>query len=384
MNPLLSPSSMQLANEILKENNKTLKQIFKGKINSSFLIKIKNTVLDTLGEQLYQFMPLQLGHTHLLTGNVGTHEYDICRMIVGTHLHHSIFLTKDEIQNHQKNPEYQKKLVSEVIEKIQLHSLSNLFLSKNQLLPGDDFLYFPVPYELFALCTRYYQIISEPTCQVLIYDVDIINNALATLTLMEKNLLTNAYPLCRGMIEQYFKILILNKHPECLKPYENFCFFEIEQSCCSQNYPDEFIHLFENRKQISVKSKVDFLHYGWLDVTQSNPYSLYGIIEYLQNTSDDTLHNDINLLTSMYKNCHGYTHGSSHHVKYPLLNYFELSIMLYYVVKNMFLNLHRKHGIEMHDDDKKLLMQLERDFGMLKTQYEMRSTEGFEEYYKMV
>ena len=388
MNNLTLQNSMQFTDDITKEYNKILRQLFNGKINGSFLIKIKNMVIDELGGTILQYMPLPATAASLVTGNITTHEYDICRMIVGTHRHHTMFLTKEKTKELQNSRDYQKKLANEVIEKIHLHNMSNVFFSKKQLFPGDEFIYFPVPYELFALCIRFHHIHHERNVKTLIYNVDIINNALSALTLMEQNLLSNAYPLCRSMIEQCFKTMMLEKHPECIDTFSEFCGFEIEQACCSQEFPDEFNVVFEKRKQVNLKNKVDYLHYGWLDeiatytTTQSNRYSLYGIIDYLCEISDDEVRQTLSQLKVLYKECHGYIHGSSNHVIYPLLHYFELSIMLYHIVKGVFLNLHKTALLEMSDFDKNLLAQLDRDFEVLLRQYRMRSTEMFELYYE--
>lgn len=387
MNNLTLQNSMQFANVIEKEINQALKQLFKDKINGSFLIKIKKSVIADLGDNLFRLMPFQTSDSWMVTGDSATYEYDICRMIVGTHRHHTVFLSKSEIKNKQNDPTYIKMLVDEVIEKIHLHSLSNSYFSKKQLFPGEEFHYYPVPYELFAMCARYIAIATRNSKSLFIFHRDVIDNALAILKLMENNLLSNAYPLCRVMIEQYFKVLILEKHPECVDAYSDFRAFEIDQSCCSQEYPKEFNQLYETRKLQSYKNKVDYLHYGWLDsipkytATHSKYYTLYGIIEYLEKTLDDRLCNNIRHLTKLYKECHGYTHGSSNHVKYPLLNYFELCLMLYFVVKDMFINLHKNAAIEISDFDQCLMAQLKRDFEVLCGQYEEKSTEKFKMYY---
>ena len=183
------------------------------------------------------------------------------------------------------------------------------------------------------------------------------------------------------------RIKILQKHPECRETYSDFCLYEIEQACCSQEYPIEFNHKFNHRNFKTSKNKVDFLHFGWLDAIevytceQSNPYSLYGIIEYLKSNSDDDSISNIHHLATLYKNCHGYTHGSSNHVKYPLLCYFELSIMLYYVMKDVFLSLHHNANLSLTETDKHLIEQLDSDFNILYSQYLIRSTENFEGHY---
>ena len=383
----LNVDPMKFAKSISDENNKTIKELFKDKINGSFLIKIKSKVLNKMALDLFNYYPFQFDNKKILTGTDETPEYDICRIIVGVHRHHSIFLSEQEIRENQRNAAYQEQLVNEVIEKIRLRHFGSVFFRRKQLLLGDELLYFPVPYELFVMCMRSICLISENVSSFFIEYGDILKNALSSLTLMENNFLSNAYPLCRGMIEQYLKVLILKKHPENYKDYERFCNFEIEQSCCSQKYPDEFIELFDKRILSSSKSKVDYLHYGWLDNIESydkkstNRYSIYGIMDYLMAEADDEQYSILNHIKSLYKMCHGYTHGSAVHVRYPLLQYFEISIMLYHVITTVFNDIYQTLNIDFVPEDKVLIENLERDFSILYEQYKKRSTENFDLYY---
>lgn len=383
----LNVDPMKFAKSISDENNKTIKELFKDKIKGSFLIKIKSEVLNKMALDLFNYYPFQFDNKKILTGTDETPEYDICRIIVGVHRHHSIFLSEQEIRENQRNAAYQEQLVNEVIEKIRLRHFGSVFFRRKQLLLGDEFLYFPVPYELFVMCMRSICLISENVSSFFIEYGDILKNALSSLTLMENNFLSNAYPLCRGMIEQYLKVLILKKHPENYKDYELFCNFEIEQSCCSQKYPDEFIELFDKRILSSSKSKVDYLHYGWLDNIESydtkstNRYSIYGIMDYLMAEADDEQYSILNHIKSLYKMCHGYTHGSTVHVRYPLLQYFEISVMLYYVITTVFNDIYYTLNIDFVPEDKILIENLERDFSILHEQYKKRSTENFDLYY---
>lgn len=378
---------MKLAKSISDENNKTLKELFKDKINGSFLIKIKSEVLNKIALELFNYYPLQFDNKIFMTGTDEAPEYDICRIIVGVHRHHSIFLSQQEIRENQRNKVYQEQLVDEVIEKIRIRQFGSVFFRRKQLLLGDEFIYFPVPYELFVLCMRSIYLMSENAPSFFVEYSDILNNALSSLTLMENNFLSNAYPLCRGMIEQYLKVLVLKKHPENYKDYARFCNFEIEQSCCSQKYPDEFIELFDQRKLSSTKSKVDYLHYGWLDniesynTKSSNRYSIYGILDYLMDDADDEQYYMLNHIKLLYKMCHGYTHGSAVHVRYPLLQYFEISIMLYHVITTVFHDIYDTLNIDFLDIDKAIIDILNRDFAVLQEQYSRRSTENFELYY---
>ena len=133
--------SLKLAKAITEENNKTIRQLFKDKINGSFLIRIKSEVLNKIGPDLFNYYSMNFNNAKIVTGRDETPEYDICRIIVGVHKHNSIFLTKEEIRNNEKDIDYQKRLVKEVIEKIQFRQFGSIFFRRNQLLLGDEFLY---------------------------------------------------------------------------------------------------------------------------------------------------------------------------------------------------------------------------------------------------
>lgn len=377
----------QLIRAISTENEYALRELFKGKIQIGFLNKIKRMVFEKLGTSLLKYYPIYFDNARIFTGTDATPEYDICRIIVGVHRHYSIFLSEEEIRGNQKNKEYQEQITNEVIEKIKLAQFSCLFYRRKQLFLGDEFLFFPVPYELFAICMRSIALIEEHMNSLLINYIDLIGLALSSLSLMENNFLSNAYPLCRSMIELYLKTLTLKMHPEVYRDYERFCSFEIEQACCSQSYPKEFIELYSTRKDLNSNSKVNYLHYGWLDsIDGYNPqntsrYSIYGIICYLKSNSNSK--DELDIIERLYKMCHGYTHGSAVHVKYPLLQYFEISIMICHVIKSIFYNIHLELKRQMLDKDRALIDMLERDFKTLYEQYEKRSTDNFELYYKI-
>lgn len=382
-------NQMTAAKAITDQTNQTLKNLFRQKINGSFLIKMKSEVIKQLGVELLDHYSMQFDYTRVATGINDAPEFDLCKMIIGIHQHHSIFLSEEEIRRNQKDANYQKQLVAEVIEKVRLRKYSGVFFRKQPFQLGDEFLYFPVPYELFTMCTKSISLTNGNASPLSVYYRFIIQNALAALTLLENNLLSNAYPLCRGMIEQYIKTLLLQRHPEALDAYAKFCSFEIEQSCCTQTFPDEFIELYENRLYSFCTSKVDYLHYGWLDAIASTKgarpkgYSIYKILDYLKEISNTEDQNILFLIEQLYKMCHGYAHGSVAYVRYPLLQYFEISTMLYYVVKAVFVGIHTELGIDRSVEDMALISMLDRDFDILNRQYHLRTTENFERYYSV-
>ena len=370
---------------VAEQNNDALKRVFKGRIKGCFLIDIKDQVLKNLGlERLMKYYDFRWSDERMITGIGEAAEYDICRMIVGIHRAHSIFLSDDEIRKSERSRRYKQQLVSETIEKIKLRFYGSVYFRKNTLFHGEEFLYYPLPYELFAMSTKMGQMLMDGQilcCGQLYYGV--IYNGYSALSLLEGNLLGTAYPLCRGTIEMYLKLLILNTRTEFYDGYEKFRMFEVEYSC-HQTYPKEFNALFEKRVCQDSKVRADYLHFGWVDfidkyhkIAKKFPYSVYGIITFLKAKNEDRIW-ELELLEDFYKSCHAYTHGSIQTAKYPLLHYFEISIMLYYVMRGTFLLMCKEKGVEALIDENDVISMVDRDFEVLYEQYKIRSTEMFE------
>ncbi len=381
----LGPSFMPDLRAVVEQNNDALKRVFKGRIKGCFLIDIKDQVIKNLGlESLMKYYDFRWSEERMITGIGEAAEYDICRMIVGIHRAHSIFLSDDEKRKNERSRRYKQQLVFETIEKIKLRFYGSVYFRKNTLFHGEEFLYYPLPYELFAMATKMGQMLMDGhtvCCGQLYYGV--IYNGYSALSLLEGNLLGTAYPLCRGAIEMYLKLLILNTQTEFYDWYEKFRMFEVEYSC-RQTYPKEFNALFERRVCQDSKAKADYLHFGWVDfideyhkTVKKFPYSVYGILTFLKAKNEDRIL-ELKQLEFFYKSCHAYTHGSIQTAKYPVLHYFEISIMLYYVVRGTFLLMCREMGVEALVDGNDVISMIDRDFEILYEQYKIRSTEMFE------
>lgn len=370
---------------VAEQNNEALRRVFKGRIKGDFLIDIKDRVLKDLGwESFIKYYDFHWSDERMITGIGEAAEYDICRMIVGIHRAYSIFLSDDAKRKNERSRRYKQQLVSETIEKIKLRFHGSIYFRKNVLFRGEELIYYPVPYELFAMSSKMGQMLMDGKkirCGQLYCGV--IYNGISALSLLEGTLLGTAYPLCRGAIEMYLKLLIVNSQVALYDRYETFRMFEIEYSC-RQTYPRKFNVLFKKRVFQDSKVRADYLHFGWVDfideyhktVTKS-PYSVQGIITFLKAKNVDRIF-ELELLEDLYKSCHAYTHGSIQTAKYPLLHYFEISIMLYYVVRGTFLLICREKGVETLIDGNDVISMIDRDFEVLYEQYEMRSTERFE------
>lgn len=375
---------------IAEQNNIALKHMFQGRIKGYFLIDVKDQVMKALGfDDLIKYYDFRWAEEKSLTGIGGAAEYDICRIIVGIHKAKSIFLSKDEIRKNEKSKKYKKQLIVETIEKIRMRSYGSVCFRTKTLFLGEEFLYYPLPYELFVMSVKMNELLTDghvSDCYQLYYGV--IYNSISALSLLEDNLFGTAYPLCRGAIEMYLKLLILAPRSEFCTQYEKFREYEVEYSC-RRAYPEEFNTLFKERICGVSKAKADFLHFGWVDyidgyhkVVKKSPYSVYGIITFLKDENEDK-NLGVECLANLYKSCHAYTHGSIQTARYPVLHYFEISIMLYLVIRQTFLLLCKEKEVEPMIDGQDIISMIDRDFDILYDQYLNRSTENFDRYYNL-
>lgn len=373
---------------ITEQNNIALKRMFAGKINGFFLINVKDRVMKELGlDNFLKYYDFRWTDEKSITGIGTAAEYDICRTIVGIHRAQSIFLSEDDIRKNEKNKRYKQQLISETIEKIKLRLYGSAFFRQKTFIQGEEFIYYPLPYELFAMSVKMNQMLLDShncNCYQLYYGV--IYNSISALSLMEDNLLGTAYPLCRGAIEMYFKLLILVPHAEFYDEYEKFREFEIKYSC-HRAYPEKFKDLFSKRICHNSKAKAEFLHFGWVDfidgyhkIVKKSPYSVSGIITFLKDENKDK-NLELEWLEKFYKSCHAYTHGSIQIARYPVLHYFEISIMLYFIIRETFLLLCKEKKVDPMIDGQDIISMIDRDFVVLYNQYSIRSTENFEKYY---
>ena len=373
-----------------KETDKALRSLFSGKIMGTFLIEMKYKVLEILGNEIYNYYNFQVSEKEMVTMDLDMPDFDICRHIVGLHRSNLIFATENERLEKEKSAEYKLSLAKKVIENIKLRNYGSIYFRKQAIMRGDNFIYFHLPYDLFVISMRINELLSSYKYADLLHHFGsaITNKSIATLTLLEDGFLDCAYPLCRGIIELYLKFLLLLQCPYASENYLKFSKFELDKSCIRQTYPQNFNELFDNRLNQGFKNKAEFLHYGWVDCISDyhlgklRPYSISGIISYLKNKYDKEQSQFFDNLETLYKMCHGYTHGNACISKYPLLHYFEISIMLFYTVSHTYKILCEQLQVSETINDVDIISRLENDFSQVELQYSNRSTENFEMYYK--
>ena len=256
---------------------------------------------------------------------------------------------------------------------------------------GELFLAYNLPYDLFVMAIRMNELLRQSKKSAPNFKIyaSISNKSAAVLSLLEDNFLDNCYPICRAIIELYLKLVLFTDYPDLVNDYYKFVDYEIRQACCEQKYPDEFNELFDKRMNKVKPTKIDYLHYGWLDkinhyhnVVKKHPYSVNGILEFLTITHAESEKNLFEGLGIFYKMCHGYTHGNITNAKYPLLHYFEVSLMLNATLTHSYILLCNDLRVDTRINGIDIVEKAKKDFHVLNKQYSQRSTELFERHYK--
>ncbi len=376
--------------EYNKEEDKALRRVFSGKIKGTFLIEIKTRVLRALGNDIFKYYDFSLSKEKILTSESENINFDICRHILGLHSSHLIFLTEEERLEKERSEEYKRLLIKEVVENVKLRLYGSSFFRRKSLFKGENFIFYHVPYDLFVLCTRICELLQSNKEKSLRFEFisSIAHKSLSALVLLEENLLSNAFPLCRSATELYLKLFVLCYSPEAEQKYLQFGDYEVANVCGDQKYPLEFENIYKNRSNKSCQNKIEYLHYGWLDFVNDyhlnvmRPYSVSGIISYLKSKFDSDVNVVFNDIESLYKTCHIYSHGNLKANIYPLIEYFQIAQLLHYSVTNAYKILCGRLNISTDIDGIDIMKKLTTDGELLIKQRLQATDENLERYEK--
>ena len=370
------------------------KKIFANKIKENFLAKVLYRVEESSNElDLKELFDFKFNILEMIE-YLDLFYYEICENIIGIHSSNNIFLNHDERKNKEKNEEYIKNLALKSIEQLKLRKYSSSFFSEKQIIPGDDFLFFPVPYKLFSIVTNVTKALENVRYDYEFRELyfNIFNKAIAVLVLLGDNLLDSCYPIARGIIELYLKLLILKLNPSLIHEHNWFVDLEIKINCSGKNYGKNFNEKWKNRTNKHCNKKIEYLHYGWLDAIQDyhkncgnkaySPSGLFNYLQYKYDIANNKYKEVLIYLNDLYKISHSYTHGNIGNTAYPLLNYFEISIILYIILTHSYKMFCEDLELSANIEGIDICASLDEDISILIDQYKKRSTKNFEMYYK--
>lgn len=370
------------------------KKIFANKIKENFLAKVLYRVEESSNElDLKELFDFKFNILEMIE-YLDLFYYEICENIIGIHSSNNIFLNHDERKNKEKNEEYIKNLALKSIEQLKLRKYSSSFFSEKQIIPGDDFLFFPVPYKLFSIVTNVTKALENVRYDYEFRELyfNIFNKAIAVLVLLGDNLLDSCYPIARGIIELYLKLIILKLNPSLIHEHNWFVDLEIKINCSGKNYGKNFNEKWKNRTNKHCNKKIEYLHYGWLDAIQDyhkncgnkaySPSGLFNYLQYKYDIANNKYKEVLIYLNDLYKISHSYTHGNIGNTAYPLLNYFEISIILYIILTHSYKMFCEDLELSANIEGIDICASLDEDISILIDQYKKRSTKNFEMYYK--
>ena len=369
-----------------KELNKELKKLFAGQIASNFMLDIMYAMI-TKYPDLQQYIPAINDAQIILTGRLQNLFYILCEHIIGVHRSKIIFLSEDERSKLEKSSEYKNELIEDVYKELKLRDQTGIFIREGQIVRGDKFILFPVPYYLTIVTIKLLEIAPKIKSMPIVY-IDIANKSLAILSLLQDNFLDCAYPCCRIIIEDYIRGTIFYNCKETKEEFYKFSNFELRKSLGNE-FDEEFLNKFNNRLNKKRMNKIEFLHYGWVDVIPDyhkivvkNPYSFGGVKKFIVEKFSDVDKSQYDLLNHYHSMCNGYAHGSILNSKYPILHYFDITSILVTVTANVYLAACREIGESTLIDGVDIIEEVNKHYKILKDAEQKKSIENYNKYYK--
>ena len=373
----------------IREGDKALMHLFTNRIKESFLRDVRRRVYQTHPDFITLF-DFNITHETIITGNSDRNfDYELCRHIVGIHRSNMIGKTQEQRVASEKNDSYRQEVAEKAYQQLRLRNYSAVFFRNRPIIAGDEFMFFPVLYRLFALCIKGEEIVSSWHNEYSNFFVNIFNKSLAALSMIEDNFMDSAYPIVRGVIELYIKLVCLIDFPEALAKHNRLVNYEYLKTANNGENPIEFEEEFNNRTNKKEKNQIDYLHYGWVDdvkyyheIIKQKPYTFTSLFDYLIEIVPEDGKSVFEFLPVLYGRCHGFAHGNLGNSGYPLLHYLDLSMALYMVLTHTFKMLCTESKNDGLINGIDILSLLEEDGEQLIHQYNRKSSEMFETFYK--
>lgn len=378
-------------NDFRKKRHQELKNLFKGQIHGNFLIKILVKLFEIPGffDKTIKEFNVCPNNMILQSTNMEVPDYEICRYIVGANTSNTVFKTNEEINALEGSSEYIERLIEDVDSNIRLRAYSAYFYRPTQIIAGDNFGFFNPIIDFFSATiysNSYFKSLRSTSLSDHLY-ISLFDRSLAALSLISDNLLNDSYPSCRGMIEIFFKILVLECNPGIESEFNKFLVYEIHNNICLEGFGDDFNEAFSRRKFKKCHSKGVYMQFGWVDsikdydFTGNNPYSLSALGNYLIGKLPD-LKSSITNLIKMYQFCNAYSHGCGVKCQYPLNEYFNNGFIFANILPYAFKAFCFTRRLPTIINGVNLLDKMKRDVDILLSDYGKKSTENFNIYYQ--
>ena len=321
-----SETFIQMAKQMEKAENDSLKKLFAGMIKQNFLIEMKDEILhrpEMANLMVTQYDALNFSQESLMLGKDNL-KFDVCKFITMFHFFNSLTLDDSKRALLHSDKEYRNKLANQVIEAIKLRNVALIYNSKQTIEA-----YYPLTYAIYSL--RNYMFIEFdkkmknkvfPKGKNGIFKSQLhykmLNKIKAILVLIDNGLIEESFNSLRSLIELYMIYLALyDCDASVIERYSKYVEYQFEYQK-TNNVPDEIISAVNDLKKKGSKiSRVDYLNFGWLDSiveycyinVDERRYKLVDVAEYLNMKYGKIQKNIGSILYKYFRECSPMSHG---------------------------------------------------------------------------
>jgi hypothetical protein len=309
--------------EFKKTNDENIKRVFGGVIKISFL---KECYYSVAANPYYSgvinknIQSLQ-DPNKLFTG-FDSPAFELMKIITAIHTFNIIGLSEEEKGNKQRSEEYKNLLCNEVIKELKASPYGPRVKDNNSFNSYSPAFYFCYVTSEYIkekmmdkeirdrLLDRY----GENSSLLFNLLMEICQDIESIITILEIPAYSQSLALLRSLIDEYFVFSVIACNPKATKDY--FQFLEYANYYDeNESYSNEFLNRYQKLKK--KVSKLDYLHYGWLDSVEeysSKEEKEYKVADLISLLPKDKKTKDF--FSKQYKFLSKFIHGN-----YSLNNY---------------------------------------------------------------
>lgn len=151
--------------EIQRRNKQifdSFKAHYRKDIKGSFLVETYKSVMKVVWPSLISDVASVSAEDAIL-GSRHEQLIEICRVIIGIHHSKCVYLTSEETNKKIRDPKYKEYVAKRAVENFLIRKYAADLFRNNTYNGGERYMYYPVPYGLFAMCVRVRQLSFDGT-----------------------------------------------------------------------------------------------------------------------------------------------------------------------------------------------------------------------------
>lgn len=308
MEDFFPPNMRDFLSDFNKRRNQELREMFKRYIKPSFMIRIKEEIINS--PEFKNIVPTcyQIKFSTISGFGADDVDFDICSNLTMINWYLLLPINDEKKHEYYNDSNYIKDIKNRTVRQCQLRQLIQNFEERHFLLAHT-----PLNYSMHCVVNFLLSRINDNLQRNIRSTVPNANFKINSLIVMLKNiksilLLTeidncgSAFSLLRALIESIFIYLAIYDNENAANEYYKFMEYRNKYESTGQ-YPQDFIDILPDGVQ-----RQNYLNYGWLDYIKQKKrkYIFNEVLECSTKTSKNE--NDLYLAT--YKYCCKFSHGN--------------------------------------------------------------------------